>query len=604
MAQTNLVGQTILGYTVKEKINAGTFGTVYKVVKNNPSGQYIRALKHIQIPSERQYMSVLNSMGGNVAKADNYFSEMLQEIISEIKILNDLSEKGVRHIVRYYENDIQVIDNPKHYDIYILMEYLTPLEEYIKDNEFLINDVMMLAFDILDGLKSCHENGVIHRDIKDDNIFVSENGGYKIGDFGVSKVLKDSTRAESLKGTPNFLAPEVYLGKEGYTMSVDLYSLGIVLYRLLNYGRNPFLPAFPAQYYAQDEDLAFEKRIKGEIPDLPLLGGDKIGNVIVKAISGDTERYQSAGEFLMDLKAAVGSIDMSILQQNIKMDLNFQNDPIEEPSDFGETIGEYVDFPIDDEQSTLEEDTGSTINKHLFDTIGEEQIIDDKEPESVPEPEVAPDRKKIPKESRTVATPENRVVKKAPVVRETVVTESQDKNIKRIISFALPIILVVIALFVFVFGGNILSFMLHPIFWFGWIVIFIASLFFMGKQLQNKPVSHSVNAILVGQKPYILAMDISSLLKELCMENKSRELNLLKDKFKRIEERMAVESHFGSGTEQVIKCENDIACQLQYLSESVPNVLYGDMERNISELNKSMENIESLLSKRTVLKRK
>lgn len=58
---------------------------------------------------------------------------------------------------------------------------------------------MMLAFDILDGLKSCHENGVIHRDIKDDNIFVSENGGYKIGDFGVSKVLKDSTRAESLK---------------------------------------------------------------------------------------------------------------------------------------------------------------------------------------------------------------------------------------------------------------------------------------------------------------------------------------------------------------------------------------------------------------------
>lgn len=603
MAQTNLVGQTILGYTVKEKINEGTFGTVYKVVKNNPSGQYIRALKHIQIPSERQYMSVLNSMGGNVAKADNYFSEMLQEIISEIKILNDLSEKGVRHIVRYYENDIQVIDNPKHYDIYILMEYLTPLEEYIKDNEFLINDVMMLAFDILDGLKSCHENGVIHRDIKDDNIFVSENGGYKIGDFGVSKVLKDSTRAESLKGTPNFLAPEVYLGKEGYTMSVDLYSLGIVLYRLLNYGRNPFLPAFPAQYYAQDEDLAFEKRMKGEIPDLPLLGGDKIGNVIVKAISGDTERYQSAEEFLMDLKAAVESTDMSILQQNIKMDLNFQNAPVEELSDFGETIGEYVDFPADDEQSTLEEDTGSTINKHLFDTIGEERI-DDKEPESIPELEVTFDRKKISKEPRSVADPENRVVKKAPVVRETVVTESQDKNIKRIISFVLPIILVVIALFVFVFGGNIWSFMLHPIFWFGWIVIFIASLLFMGKQLQNRPVSHSVNAILVDQKPYILAMDISSLLKEICMENKSRELNLLKDKFKRIEERMAVESHFGSGTEQVIKCENDIACQLQYLSESVPNVLYGDMERNISELNKSMENIESLLSKRTVLKRK
>lgn len=80
------------------------------------------------------------------------------------------------------------------------------------------------------------------------NIFVSDKGEYKIGDFGVSKVLKDSSKAESLKGTPNFLAPEVYLGKEGYTKSVDLYSLGIVLYRLLNYSRNPFLPRFPEQY--------------------------------------------------------------------------------------------------------------------------------------------------------------------------------------------------------------------------------------------------------------------------------------------------------------------------------------------------------------------
>ena len=77
----------------------------------------------------------------------------------------------------------------------------------------------------MNGLQSCHNNGVIHRDIKDDNIFVSDKGEYKIGDFGVSKVLKDSSKAESLKGTPNFLAPEVYLGKEGYTKSVDLYSL-------------------------------------------------------------------------------------------------------------------------------------------------------------------------------------------------------------------------------------------------------------------------------------------------------------------------------------------------------------------------------------------
>ena len=216
MGQTNLVGKNILGYTVIEKIGSGAFATVYKVVKSNVSGQYVRALKHITIPSEKQYYSVLNSMGGDVSKAENYFSQMLNNIVSEIRILNSLSDKGIQNIVRYYENDITASHSPTRYDIYILMEYLTPLEDYLEENDFRVKDVIKLGLEVLKGLRLCHENGIIHRDIKDDNIFVSSEGEYKIGDFGVSKVLNDSSKAESLKGTPNFLAPEVYLGKESY----------------------------------------------------------------------------------------------------------------------------------------------------------------------------------------------------------------------------------------------------------------------------------------------------------------------------------------------------------------------------------------------------
>lgn len=80
MVQTNLIGKTILGYTVGEKLGSGAFGTVYKVIKTNVSGQYIRALKHITIPTEKQYNSVLNSMGGDVSKADSYFAQMLQTL--------------------------------------------------------------------------------------------------------------------------------------------------------------------------------------------------------------------------------------------------------------------------------------------------------------------------------------------------------------------------------------------------------------------------------------------------------------------------------------------------------------------------------------------
>ncbi len=369
MVQTDLIGKNILGYTVSEKLGSGAFGTVYKVIKTNAAGQYVRALKHITIPTEKQYNSVLNSMGGNVSKADSYFSQMLNNIVSEIRILNDLSEKGVQHIVRYYENDILVTDSPRRYDIFILMEYLTPLEDFILDNEFTVRDVVKLGLDVLSGLRVCHNNGIIHRDIKDDNIFVSTEGKYKIGDFGISKVLKDSSKAESIKGTPNFLAPEVYLGKEGYTKSVDLYSLGIVLYRLLNYSRNPFLPRFPEQFYAKDEDSAFEERMKGKIPDLPSLGGENIGRVVVKAISGKDERFKTVDEFFDALKNALNNTADETLLEKIRFDV-FLHTSVE-PKEYEETIGETVS--LTDFETTMDEECNA-IHKHLFDTVGDAPV--------------------------------------------------------------------------------------------------------------------------------------------------------------------------------------------------------------------------------------
>ena len=92
-----------------------------------------------------------------MSKTDSYFSQMLHNIVSEIRILNDLSEKGVQHIVRYYENDILVSDKPRRYDIFILMEYLTPLEDFIQHHAFQVYDVVKLGLDILAALQACHQ---------------------------------------------------------------------------------------------------------------------------------------------------------------------------------------------------------------------------------------------------------------------------------------------------------------------------------------------------------------------------------------------------------------------------------------------------------------
>lgn len=637
MAQTNLVGKTILGYTVSEKIDSGTFGTVYKVVKTNAAGQYVRALKHITIPTEKQYYSVLNSMGGDVSKADSYFSQMLNNIVSEIKILNDLSEKGVQHIVRYYENDILVTDAPKRYDIFILMEYLTPLDDYIQNTDFRVRDVVNFGLDVLYGLRSCHENGVIHRDIKDENIFVSDKGEYKIGDFGVSKVMKDSARAESLKGTPNFLAPEVYLGKEGYTKSVDLYSLGIVLYRLLNYSRNPFLPHFPEQYFTQDEDAAFEERMSGKTPDPPMLGGDAIGQVVVKAISNSKERFQTADEFISALEAAVDNTPSEVFNEKVKLEVS----PSTEPEDKGfagqyrSTIGETLPDSVTEEAA--EDDHSSSLNEHLFESIGETPVttISKAEPVNVTV------EKKSQKDVNVGQLPQNTtrpIVDKAPPEIDTLQEPAAlDKDVMKKLIFAIPVFILfvgIVAYFIVVPKdySRVISFFdwlftdpqnivdtLHDshivmaqinsiigirIFWWVWLAAFIASLFFVGKQFQTKPAPDAPNAILTKKEPYLMIQDVVDALKQVKKRSSSKQLDSLIYAVKRLEEKLSVESDFGYGNTAVIHCENNIANQLQFLLDTVSCVENGNFEQNLDAMSTAVTNINSLLRKRTELKKR
>ncbi len=549
MAQTNLIGKNILGYTVSEKLSSDTSGTMYRVIKTNAAGQYVRALKHITIPTEKQYSSVLNSMGGDVSKANSCFSEMFNSIVSEIRILNDLSEKGVQHVVGYYENDIIVTDSPRRYDIFILMEYLTSLEDFIQRKDFLVRDVVRLGLDTLYGLQSCHDNSVIHRNIKEKSIFVSDKGEYKIGNFGISTVLKDSSETESLKGIPNFLAPEVYFGKTSYTKSFDLYSLGILLYRLLNYSRNPFLPHFSEQYFAQDEDAAFEERMSGKAPALPVLGGEEIGHVIVKAISNSTERFKTADEFINALKLAINNTPSEILNEKIKAGI---------PS-YVKPIGEANEPVVLNKKG---------INKFLF---------------------------IIPVIILLVGVAAYFIV--IPNIYEEDISYigwlfTDPENIINILCDPNDVL----------FRVN--SDIGIRIFLWIWLAGLITSLFFVGKQFQSKPEPNAANAILTKKEAYLMIRDVTEALKHLKARRSSKQLDSLMYAMKKLEEKLSVESDFRYGQSAVINCENNIARQIQFLLDTVSCIEDGDFEENLNAMNTAVMNISTLLRRRTELKKK
>ena len=90
------------------------------------------------------------------------------------------------------------------------------------------------------GLKHCHDRDVFHRDLKPENIFATQDGVYKLGDFGISKLLSPETANNNVnaQGTLPFMAPEVFDGK-AYTLKSDVWALGVLIYYLLTF-RYPF----------------------------------------------------------------------------------------------------------------------------------------------------------------------------------------------------------------------------------------------------------------------------------------------------------------------------------------------------------------------------
>ena len=613
-----MVGNTVLGYHVDEKIGSGGFGTVYKVSKTNAAGTYVRALKHITLPTKKQYTSVLNSMGGDYSKADDYFASILKDIVSEISILSTLSESGTQNIVRYYENDIVETPSPKTYDIYILMEFLTPFTDYIENKSFTVHDVITLGKDILKALMACHEKNIIHRDIKDDNIFVSSDGVYKLGDFGVSKALKDKSRAESVKGTPNFIAPEVYLGKEKYDNTVDLYSLGIVLYKLLNKSRNPFLPKYPAPYSSQDEDAAFEARMTGRVPDLPISAENELGEVVLKAIVPRQDRYNTAAELYEALQAVENKLSDEDLSKDLGLSVPQELRSSKTSSQtFGtdlhnnETVGNDV-------LKKANETVDTESDRHLFDTIG--STVEKKNEGYEP-----PKRKTNSNNSfESDAMSASRETYTPPVAPPKV--EAISKKDFKWLLYLSPVLIAAVWLIVYLIlipsvYGKAVSFVewfiadptaivdaikdssnvLTPIYKiillrvYNWLTVagLITSFFFIGRSIQNKKPRQSDRAKLHGKEPYTITI---GLLEEIKMIGNANTEKARKAVYS-LNERLKNESAFGEGSDTVIDCENEIAAYLNAIQGLIPGLRE---ENTIAEATRQIE----ILSQRCLAKLK
>jgi serine/threonine-protein kinase len=259
-------GQTLGKYRILETLGSGGFGTVYLA-----EDTWIDKRVALKVP-HRQNLD---------------FGDLLREP----RLLASLS----------HPNIVTVITAEKQDNVFfIVMEYVPgeTLETIIAARGPLdLPTALDYTCQVLNAVEYAHRQGVIHRDLRPANVFVTAQGLVKVGDFGTSRFLEIAAHGTTVIGSPPYMAPEQFEGRAVFAS--DLYSLGVTMYQILT-GTLPYDTPAPAD---------IDRLRRGELSSPPRLRNPSIppviDQIVMRALSGEVGlRYQRAEEFLNDLLSA------------------------------------------------------------------------------------------------------------------------------------------------------------------------------------------------------------------------------------------------------------------------------------------------------------
>lgn len=273
----------------------GKNSLIYKVYGTENDEREYRALEIIKIPGSNEEISrAIES--GRFSTVDEYLVYAEKAVCKNIERM--LSLRNEKNIIRY--DSYKVVKESSCFYVLILRELLTPLSDFIKENFIKQKDAVKIGWDVCTALERFRAEGIIHKNIKTENIFVAGRGTYKLGDFGIDSLFRKRSRTES------YMPPEAGTGKES---STDLYSLGIVLYRLLNKNRAPFLARYPEPVTLEDREAANLRRLRGDLFPMPENADKALADIIFTATAfSPDDRYVSPTQMKFALEGYVKSV--------------------------------------------------------------------------------------------------------------------------------------------------------------------------------------------------------------------------------------------------------------------------------------------------------
>jgi TolB-like protein/Flp pilus assembly protein TadD/predicted Ser/Thr protein kinase len=273
-----MIGQTVSHYRILEKLGGGGMGVVYKA-EDTKLGRFV-ALKFLP----ESFFE------------DRHSVERLQREARAASALNH------PHICTIHDIDEH---EGRQFIVMELLEGQT-LKHRIAGQALPTDDVAKLGMQTAEALEAAHAKGIVHRDVKPPNIFVTARGDVKVLDFGLAKLVEHSsdlmvpmeslTETQAAVGTLPYMSPEQLRGKR-VDARTDIYALGVVLYEMAT-GRRPFRERLSTQLV--DDILHKSPPLPGRFnPGL----SPKLEDIILKCLEKDPEnRYQSVKEVRVDLR--------------------------------------------------------------------------------------------------------------------------------------------------------------------------------------------------------------------------------------------------------------------------------------------------------------
>jgi len=271
-----MIGQTISHYKILEKLGEGGMGVVYKAEDTKLKREVaIKFLPHHISSNE----------------------EERQRFEIEAQAAASLNHPNISTIY-----SIEEVDD----DVFIVMEYIEGQEvkDKIKADPISTDEAINIAVQIAEGLEAAHKKGIVHRDIKSQNIMIKNDGKVKIMDFGLAKIKGgvQLTKIGTTVGTVDYMSPEQARGEE-VDQRTDIWSFGVVLYEMLT-GKVPFKGDYDQAiiYSILNEDHPSLLTVQDDIPI-------ELETIVNKVLDKKPEeRYQKMSEVIMDLQNLAGTI--------------------------------------------------------------------------------------------------------------------------------------------------------------------------------------------------------------------------------------------------------------------------------------------------------